>query len=325
MKAYLKSRAKVIAAFIVFEGIFAVVLLVSGLPVGAFGYASALCGASALVYGVYDFLIFHRKCLSLEQLLEEIEITCENLPRPDGAAEAGYTELIRKLQSSRAELEAQYSESLSDMADYYTMWAHQIKTPISAMRLILAEQDTPESRELSEGLMRIEQYVEMVMCYVRLESVSTDYVIRECDLDSIIRAALRRFSSQFIRKKLKLEFTPTNAKVLTDEKWLLFVIEQVLSNSLKYTKTGGIAIAFADGRLRISDTGIGISPEDLPRIFDKGYTGCNGRGDMKASGIGLYLCRRICGALGHSISAASDRSGTTIELGLERRKVDFRD
>ena len=165
----------------------------------------------------------------------------------------------------------------------------------------------------------------MVLCYIRLESVSTDYVIRECDLDSIIRAALRRFSSQFIRKKLKLGFEPTGAKVLTDEKWLLFVIEQVLSNSLKYTVSGGITITFENGILEIRDTGIGISPEDLPRIFDKGYTGCNGRTDMKASGIGLYLCRRICRALGHSVSASSSETGTAIRVGLERSKVDFRD
>ena len=325
MKAYLKSRAKVITAFLLFESIFAAVLLLSGVPLGAFGYASALCGAAAVCYGVCDFVHFRRKCRILEQLKEEIEITCENLPKPEGAVEAGYAELVRQLHRSRAELEARYGVSLSDMADYYTMWAHQIKTPIAAMRLILAEQDTPESRELTEGLMRIEQYVEMVLCYIRLESVSTDYVIRECDLDSIIRAAVRRFSSQFIRKKLKLEFTPTGAKVITDEKWLLFVLEQVLSNSLKYTKTGGITITYTNGRLEIRDTGIGIAPEDLPRIFDKGYTGCNGRADMKASGIGLYLCRRICKALGHTISARSGDSGTVIEIGLERTKVDFRD
>ncbi|MDY4588522.1 MAG: sensor histidine kinase [Oscillospiraceae bacterium] len=325
MRAYLKSRARVIAAFLLFEGIFAAVLLLSGVPLGAFGYASALCGAAAAGYGVYDIVKFCRKRRILEQLREEIELTCDNLPKPEDAAEEAYAELIRQLHRSRAELEARYNESLSDMADYYTMWAHQIKTPIAAMRLILAEQDTPESRELTEGLTRIEQYVEMVLCYIRLESVSTDYVIRECDLDSIIRAALRRFSSQFIRKKLKLGFEPTGAKVLTDEKWLLFVIEQVLSNSLKYTVSGVITITFENGILEIRDTGIGISPEDLPRIFDKGYTGCNGRTDMKASGIGLYLCRRICRALGHSITASSSETGTAIRIGLERSKVDFRD
>ncbi len=325
MISYLKARIRVIAAFALFEGIFAVVLLLGGAPLGAFGYASALCAAAAAGFGIFDYVKFRRKQGVLRQLKEEIDITCENLPKAGNAVETGYEELIRQLHRSRTELEERFAEGLTDMADYYTMWAHQIKTPIAAMRLVLAEQDDPESRELSESLTRIEQYVEMVLCYIRLESSSTDYVIRECELDDVIRAALRRFSSQFIRKRLSLDFTPTGARVLTDEKWLLFVIEQVLSNSLKYTKAGGISIAYSGGALVIRDTGIGIAPEDLPRIFEKGYTGCNGRTDMKASGIGLYLCRRICRALGHTISAQSSENGTVIEIGLERGSVDLRE
>lgn len=325
MTAYLRSRKRVIAAFALFEGIFAAVMLLGGVPLGAFGYASALCGAAAVGFGVYDFVKFRRKCRVLRQLNDEIKITCDDLPQPEDAVEQGYSELVRTLFDSRRELEAQYEAGFADMTDYYTMWAHQIKTPIAAMRLCLAEQDTPESRELLGGLLRIEQYVEMVLCYVRLESSETDYVIRECSLDGMIRAALRKFSGQFIRKKLSLDYEPLNYTVLTDEKWLLFVIEQILSNAVKYTKTGGVSITLENGTLRIRDTGIGIAPEDLPRIFDKGYTGCNGRSDMKASGIGLYLCRRICRALGHTISAQSDESGTVIEIGLERSAVDLRD
>ncbi|MBP0982806.1 MAG: sensor histidine kinase [Oscillospiraceae bacterium] len=325
MIAYLKSRIRVIAAFALFAAVFAVVFLLGGIPLGAVGYASAVCGAIALVFGIADYLKFRRKCAVLEKLKEEITVSCDNLPEPENVVEAGYSELIRLLFQSRTELEAGYESSFADMTDYYTMWAHQIKTPIAAMRLSLAEQDTPESRELSEELMRIEQYVEMVLCYVRLESSETDYVIRECSLDAVIRAALRKFSAQFIRKKLSLDYQPLDVTVLTDEKWLLFVISQVLSNSLKYTRSGGITITFENNILKLRDTGIGIAPEDLPRIFEKGYTGCNGRTDMKASGIGLYLCRRICRALGHTITALSDETGTVIEIGLERKAVDLRD
>ncbi len=325
MIAYLKSRIRVIAAFALFAAVFAVVFLLGGIPLGAVGYAAAVCGAAALAFGIVDYLKFRRKCAALEKLKEEITVSCDNLPEPGNAVEAGYSELIRLLFQSRTELEAGYEISFADMTDYYTMWAHQIKTPIAAMRLSLAEQDTPESRELSGELMRIEQYVEMVLCYVRLESSETDYVIRECSLDAVIRAALRKFSAQFIRKKLSLNYQPLEVTVLTDEKWLLFVISQVLSNSLKYTRSGGITITFENNILKLRDTGIGIAPEDLPRIFEKGYTGCNGRSDMKASGIGLYLCRRICRALGHTITAESDKTGTVIEIGLARKAVDLRD
>ena len=152
------------------------------------------------------------------------------------------------------------NEKYADMVDYYTLWAHQIKTPIAAMRLTLQSGEMSQSRELSEDLHRIEQYVEI--------------------------------SSQFIRRKIKLVYEPVGVTVLTDEKWLLFVLEQVLSNALKYTKAGEIEITLeAPKTVCIRDTGIGIAPEDINRIFEKGYTGYNGRTDKKASGIGLYLCR----------------------------------
>ena len=211
----------------------------------------------------------------------------------------------------------------ADMIDYYTIWAHQIKTPIASMRLNLQSEDTAFARRISEDLFRIEQYVEMVLCYLRLDSGSTDYIIREYDLDSIIKQAIKRFAPQFIRRRIQLFYEPVHASVLTDEKWLLFVMEQVLSNALKYTESGSITIVLeAPLTLCIRDTGIGIAPDDLPRIFEKGYTGYNGRSDKKASGIGLYLCRRICKNLGHTITALSSLdAGTEIRLGLAHEKI----
>ena len=169
----------------------------------------------------------------------------------------------------------------------------------------------------------MKQYVEMVLCYLRLDSGSTDYIIREYDLDSIIKQAIKRFAPQFIRRRIQLFYEPVHASVLTDEKWLLFVMEQVLSNALKYTESGSITIVLETPlTLCIRDTGIGIAPDDLPRIFEKGYTGYNGRSDKKASGIGLYLCRRICKNLGHTITALSSLdAGTEIRLGLAREKI----
>ena len=165
----------------------------------------------------------------------------------------------------------------------------------------------------------------MALAVLRLEGENTDYVLQEYDLDSILRQAVRRFSTQFIRKKIRLDYRPAACRVLTDEKWLLFVLEQVISNALKYTKKGGTVTISMEGSrlLAIRDTGIGIAPEDLPRIFEKGYTGYNGRKDKKASGLGLYLCRRICENLGHGIQAASDpEKGTVIRLELGRKKLE---
>ena len=210
------------------------------------------------------------------------------------------------------------------MIDYYTVWAHQIKTPIASMRLHLQNEDSALSRTLTSDLHRIEQYVEMVLTFLRLNSESTDYVIKEYDLDKIIKGAVKKFSSDFISRKLSLVYEPLNTTVITDEKWLSFVIEQVLSNALKYTPTGSIIITLENKKvLRIRDTGIGIAPEDLPRVFENGYTGYNGRVDKKASGIGLYLCKRICDNLGHAITARSIVGlGTIIDIDLAQRKLE---
>ena len=176
-----------------------------------------------------------------------------------------------------------------------------------------------EKKELQSELFKIEQYVEMVLCYLRLDENASDYVIRYCDLDSILRQAVRKYAPQFIRNKCRLTYEPVNCRVLTDEKWLLFIIEQVISNALKYTREGQVEIFVKPQQtLVIKDNGIGIAPEDLPRIFERGYTGYNGRADKKSTGIGLYLCRRIAERLGHRITAVSEAGkGTEIWIDLQ--------
>ena len=150
-------------------------------------------------------------------------------------------------------------------------------------------------------------------------------MLRTCYLDAIVRQAVRRFAGEFITRKLKLCYEPLNAACVTDEKWLLFVVEQVLSNALKYTREGSITITMEHPKtLVIRDTGIGIAPEDLPRIFEKGYTGLNGRTDRKATGLGLYLCRRVCENLGIGLRAESTPgTGTTVFLDLSQRQRRF--
>lgn len=156
------------------------------------------------------------------------------------------------------------------------------------------------------------------------QQVLEHYVFRECDLDEIVKDAVKKFSAEFIGRKLRLVYAPLHTAVVTDEKWLSFVIEQVLSNALKYTPSGSITISLVGEKtLRIQDTGIGIAPSDLPRIFENGYTGFNGRLDKRASGLGLYLCRRVCTQLGHSITASSViGEGTAIDIDLSQARVE---
>ena len=274
-----------------------------------------------LVWFAVDYRRFAVRLRLLRRLEQEITLSTEQLPEPDGALEAQYQALVRALDADRRAQLTRSQQGYQDLVEYYTVWAHQIKTPIAAMRLLLQDADTDEQRALLEQLQSVEQYVEMVLGYLRLESPSSDYVIRNYALDDIVRQAVRKFASQFIRRRLRLEYTPLNVSVITDEKWLLFVLEQVLSNALKYTPSGGTVSIFLEEpkTLCIRDTGIGIAAEDLPRIFEKGFTGCNGRTDKKASGIGLYLCRRICRNLNHTITAESQaEQGTTIRIGMFR-------
>ncbi|HHY26034.1 MAG TPA: HAMP domain-containing histidine kinase [Desulfitobacterium dehalogenans] len=323
---YLKSHRKIIGAFLGFCVIFAVVFALYELPVGAVGYGAVICTFVGLILVVWDYGAFYEKHKRLEALSREITVTTAGLPVPWGPLEKDYQAVIRVLYEDKLQLTDQMRERYTDLVEYYTVWAHQVKTPIAAMGLLLQGEDgdTAHSRELREELQRIEQYVEMVLCYLRLEGPATDYVIREYDLDGILKQAVRKYASQFIRRKIRLEYKPLGCWVLTDEKWLLFVIEQVLSNALKYTRSGTISITLeAPKTLCIRDTGMGIAPEDLPRIFEKGYTGFNGRRDKKASGIGLYLCRRICRNLGHDISASSAPGrGTEIRIDLKSAELE---
>lgn len=209
---------------------------------------------------------------------------------------------------------------LRDMTDYYTFWAHQIKTPIAALGLLLQERE--DSGALEVELLKIEQYVEMVLSYLRLDSSSTDYVLQDCDLDGILRGAVRKLAKMFILKKITLDFQETGKTVLTDGKWLGFVVEQVLSNALKYTPEGGTIRIYGDrDTVVIADDGIGIRPEDLPRVFEKGFTGYNGRTERKSTGIGLYLSKMVMERLYHGITVTSrPGQGTLVRLDLSRGK-----
>lgn len=309
--------------FLIFAVIFSVSFALYHLPLGAVLYPLALCLLVALIFVIRDFNRIRKTHKDLEKIKKLTVYGMEFLPEAKNEIEKDYGDVANILFEENKQIHLKMEERYNEMIDYYTMWAHQIKTPIAAMRLNLQNEDSDFSRRLTEDLQRIEQYVEMVLCYLRLDSNSSDYVIREYDIDGIVRQGIKKFASQFIRKKIKLDYRPSDLKVVTDEKWLLFVIEQVLSNSLKYTKQGSISVFVNDNQeLCIKDTGIGIAPEDLPRIFENGYTGYNGRNDKKASGIGLYLCKRICKNLGHEITASSALGeGTTIKINLNQKKI----
>lgn len=304
-------------------------------------------GAGAAVF-LYGYACYRQKVQNLILVEKAPEINLGRLGETTDEVELLYRDIIRKLDGMRMGAETERQRSLEEMTDYYTMWAHQIKTPIFALRLLIRE-EPEENRESLAQLFRIEQYVEMVLGYLRTEDMSADLKLTRCSLDRIIREQIHKYAGIFVSKKLSLSYEGTDAIVLTDEKWLGFVIGQILSNALKYTRTGGIEIWLEDERgnrvsenpnlkqntapgicntapatLVIADSGIGIQPEDLPRIFEKGYTGVNGREDNRATGIGLYLSRKILRKLGHEITVDSQvDKGTEVRMSLWKKDLEM--
>ena len=326
LKEYILEKRQVLGAAALGLLISSGVLFLYQLPLEAVWYSALLvCFAEAL-WLFTGFGKFRKKQKLLRQLAGEQrkDFSIRDLPESEDPKEEVYQELIESLMKEKGRKDAETAERLRDMEEYYTLWVHQIKTPIAAMSLLLQEEDTPENGELSMELFHIEQYVEMVLQYLRLESPDPDLAIRSVEVDSCVRQAVRKYARSFIRKKIALDFRETGMEVVTDEKWLVFVLEQLVSNALKYTKKSTIRIYGKDGFLSIEDTGIGITAEDLPRIFEKGYTGYNGRLDKKSTGIGLYLCQKVLKKLGHGITITSvPGKGTKAVLRFVQEKREY--
>ncbi len=309
MKEYIKRQIKGVGYLVLFAFLFALVFYLYNLPVEAVWYAASLCGLIGFFFLSIDYWRFHKKHLRLEQLKNSIMLGLEGLPEAEELIEEDYIELLRILFLEKEQLERSNERSRMEMMDYYTLWVHQIKTPIAALRLLLQSGDGKSNADLLTELFKVEEYVEMALGYLRIGDMSSDLLLKKISLDEIIKQAVRKYASIFIRKKIQLQYSELNCEVLTDEKWLVFVVEQLLSNALKYTgENGKVSIYMEEaGRktLVIEDTGMGIYEEDIPRIFEKGFTGYNGHFHKKSTGIGLYLCKRILAKLSHTIQIES--------------------
>lgn len=321
--SYIKKRRKIGLVFSGFTLIFATVFSLYSLPLDAVLYAIILCLSFSMplfIYDIYQYYLRHEILLSL---MNRITVNMEELPKASDLLEQDYQTLLTLLFEDKAKITSKADVSQTEMIDYYTLWVHQIKTPISAMRLLLQTEELTQNSELSSELFKIEQYVEMVLGYLRIENISSDLVLSKYDLSNVVKQAIRKYATIFIGQKITLDFKEMDCLVLTDEKWLVFVIEQILSNALKYTKSGTISIYMeAEKTLVIKDSGIGIASEDLPRVFEKGFTGFNGRMDKKSTGIGLYLCKKILNKLSHKMTITSQVDlGTVVRIDLSSVKI----
>lgn len=323
---YFQSNWKTYIMPIVSIVVFTLDLFMFQMPVRVVIAPGLVCLEAMIIYMVIDYRKQKDKYRILSNSTQLIEEAFDNMPETNDVIEQQYQEMVKILAEKLNNSELAENNKYNAMLDYFSIWVHQIKTPISSMRLLLDGEDSKEARKVASELNRIEQYVEMVLTYLRLDSQTNDFVFRKCCIDEIVRQSIRRFARDFISKKLSLDYTGIEGDIVTDSKWFGFVIEQVLSNALKYTYEGGIRIYRQEDMLVISDTGIGIATEDLPRVFENSYTGYNGRSKEASSGIGLYLCKRICDSLGVKLCIESEvAKGTSVYIGLTQDKFIFKD
>ena len=315
LKSYLKKNIKVYILFVVFITIFFIMFYLYNLPLEALVYTGSFCFLAALVASFLDFVNYRESYKKLKFLEENILNDLEDLPKSLDIRIDYYHKIIEKLYEELEKLTQKNRQKNTDMDDYYSMWVHQIKTPIAAMNFLLDNEEV-DQKILQQELFKIERYVEMVLTYIRLDSISSDYVITKINLDEVVKDSVKKYATIFINKKIKLNYVSHETMVISDKKWLSFAFEQILGNSVKYSSVGGeITIETYENKLVIEDNGIGIKEEDLPRIFEKGFTGFNGRYEKKSSGLGLYLCKKTLDKLGHHIEISSKvGEGTRIEI-----------
>ena len=242
------------------------------------------------------------------------------------------TPLEKLLQERVEELEYEQKNQLlveqekyNDLLDYYTLWVHQVKTPIAASSLLIGDLKDKEAKsQLEQELFKIESYVHLVLQYLRLESFHDDLVLKQENLADLVREVVKKYALFFIQQGLSLNLHDLDHTIVTDKKWFLVILEQVLSNSLKYTKEGSIEIYFHEDSLYIKDTGLGIQNADLLRVFERGFSGYNGRLTQQSSGLGLYLSKKIADQLGHKIAIDSQvGQGTTVSIAFPEKKLIF--
>jgi signal transduction histidine kinase len=325
---YFKEKISIIIKFLIFIFIFFLVYSLYHLPMEPVLYAALLVTTLAFLFSLYDFSLYYNKHMKLKDILSRVMFQLDKLPEAKTLIEKDYQDIITTTYNNASTLLYNADNKLSEMVDYYTMWAHQIKTPIAAFSMIVQSMEAcTEKRLMEQELFKIEQYVDMVLHYIRLGNLSSDLKLEEYSLQDIVRLTVKKYAAAFIYNKISLNLKEFDCKVITDEKWITFVLEQILSNALKYTKSGCISIYMdenSEKTLVIEDTGIGIAPEDIPRVFERGFTGYNGRVDKKSSGIGLYLCKEIITRLSHKISITSEvGKGTKVAIDFSTEKLNI--
>ena len=327
--SYLKSRLAIVCLYLFITAVFLSLTALYGYGNAFWNmlYAVVIVVFFGALYAVFDYRKYRKKCLDLFTALVKGEERMQFLPEGGDVKEQLYRQMLMDVEQEKKRLCIAYDEKKKDMMDYYTMWIHQVKTPIAALRLLLLEEG-----EKLEELFKIEQYAEMALTYARLESVSSDLLFQYCDVRNVVKQALKKHFVLFSRSGLSLHLEEFSLRAVTDEKWLLFVVGQVLSNAVKYTPVGGNiwfriiglkqrSSQFEHIKIEVEDDGYGMTPEYLERIFDAFTRAENSTTNkVQGTGLGMAITKNIVELMGGTIDVSSEvNKGSLFRVDLEFR------
>lgn len=324
---YIKNRIRVIIGIIIAVIIFMVIFYLSRASMEPLLYSMEISAFFLVIFGIIDYREFKKKYELLKKELNVEQIYEYEIPSEyyENVIEYEYIKLVNRLICMLKQNNEDTASAARDLMDYYAVWAHQIKTPISAQKLLIQTMENGDISEdkikqIKQEMFKIEMYVDCVMNYLRLEDMSNDFVFEGVSLEKSVKNVVKRLATQFIYKKISIQIDVSDRIIYTDKKWFEMILEQLLLNSLKYTDIKGKVVIYEqDGNIVIEDNGIGIRKEDIPRIMERGYTGLNGRMEKKSSGIGLYLCKKAGDKLGIEFEFETEQNiGTKVHIKVEQ-------
>ncbi|SFB07985.1 hypothetical protein SAMN05216312_103386 [Cohnella sp. OV330] len=316
---YARDKAPFFAFAAGLTAFVALMMAVSGVDSGTVLYTASACIVFTIVYACAGYL--HRRGFyrEIELSMDGRDVKVDHLPKPQTQGQARLLAFVRRRQDEHEERLNSLRAEIREHQDFVMSWIHEVKLPIAAVRLLLEREEAlpePLADKLEDEIAKIDSYVEQALYFSRIDSFSKDYFIAELPLQTVVKASVRKYAKLFINKRIAFEIQEGEFRAHSDGKWLAFIVEQIMANALKYTpEQGRIAAGWdedaAEKRLWIEDDGIGIPPEELGRVFDKGFTGTNGRNHAKSTGLGLYLARQMAHKLGHRLSVSSEPGAGT--------------
>ncbi|PKE43518.1 sensor histidine kinase [Macrococcoides caseolyticum] len=288
---FIKYKLNEIIIIIVLSLLFGLIMMLYNTPLEGIVLTAGIIIFLGIIYFSYSMMIYKKVCTVQEENLQ-------------------LKEEIQDIRNEKIEYQ-------SEIESYFLLWVHQMKTPITASKLLLEAEDIQTISQMRHEILQIDNYTNLALSYLKLMNEKTDMVFMEVRMDDLITPLIKRYSIQFIHNDTKLHYEKIYDSVLTDAKWTSVMIEQILNNALKYARGKNIWIKYSEAEniLSVKDDGIGINTSDLPKIFEKGFSGYNGRLNDKSSGIGLYIVKTIARRMNVSVSVASELGkGTTFHM-----------